>query len=57
VTIGRFQETEFLWPVSGDESDERSVASVPDPAGQLSPKQPFSQTQFLRNGILRSGHF
>jgi len=29
VRNGRFQETEFHWPLSGNEFEERTVASVP----------------------------
>jgi hypothetical protein len=29
VTIGRFQEANLHWPVSGDESEETAVGWVP----------------------------
>jgi hypothetical protein len=38
-------------------SGKLEVRTVPKTAPQLSPKQPPSQTQFLRNRILRSGRW
>ena len=35
VTTGRFQETKFHRPLSGDESEEMTVASRPFAAGRL----------------------
>ena len=46
--IGRFRESESRWPLSGDESEERSVSLVPKTAIQLSPDRPLSQTPILR---------
>lgn len=41
VAIGRFRESEFPRPLSGDEFEERTDATRPFPAGQNSWKQPF----------------
>lgn len=34
VASGRFQKTEFDWPLSGNESEAKTVASRPIPAGR-----------------------
>jgi len=45
------------WQLSGDESEELTVARRPIPACRASPNRPVSQSQILQTGELQSSRW